>query len=168
MPSPHVAVAAFLSQRILAKRSMTLHDESARGDCYGASAPRGPHGIQTAFGHWEVCVGLGRGVTGRYQKSQKASSTQGLPGRSPTPVLTGPSVAYLPSSNGIGSSPQSMAAGEHVGSQKGRMRIIIRGVSILCAMIRSSQKNRETPGGFAVFCGGETPLIMMLPKFEVG
>ena len=79
---------------------------------------------------------LGRGVTGRYQKSQKASSTQGLPGRSPTPVLTGPSVAYLPSSNGIGSSPQSMAAGEHVGSQNGRMSIIIRWVSILCAVMR--------------------------------
>ena len=54
------------------------------------------------------------------KKSQKASSTQGLPGRSPTPVLTGPSVAYLPSSNGIGSSPQSMAAGEKACLLKGR------------------------------------------------
>ena len=53
-------------------------------------------------------------------RAKKASSTQGLPGRSPTPVLTGPSVAYLPSSNGIGSSPQSMAAGERVGGAGGR------------------------------------------------
>ena len=57
------------------------------------------------------------------KKSQKASSTQGLPGRSPTPVLTGPSVAYLPSSNGIGSSPQSMAAGEKDSAQSGRVTL---------------------------------------------
>ena len=62
-------------------------------------------------------------AVGIFEKfSKKASSTQGLPGRSPTPVLTGPSVAYLPSSNGIGSSPQSMAAGEQVGVENGRVK----------------------------------------------
>ena len=49
---------------------------------------------------------------GRKEESKKPTAPKGLPGRSPTPVLSGPCTAWLPSSNGIGYFRCSMAVGD--------------------------------------------------------